>query len=142
MSGHWAGVIRHSVINWLSTREANLMLLAFFASVVLLAALWVAGPVWALAPAGVGVLALLVILLVKAEARWLPSTFVTVLLVAIAVARLLVPAYRRPVGGTIIWGAILVGIGLGNLIGVSVAWPLILIAIGVGLLLRGLLRGV
>ena len=30
-----------------------------------------------------------------------------------AVVRLLVPAYRRPVGGTLIWGAILIGIGLG-----------------------------
>jgi hypothetical protein len=57
-----------------------------------------------------------------------------------AVVRLLVPAYRRPVGGTLIWGAILIGIGLGNIIGASVTWPLILIAIGVGLLLRGLLR--
>jgi hypothetical protein len=59
-----------------------------------------------------------------------------------AVVRLLVPAYRRPVGGTLIWGAILIGIGLGSIIGASVTWPLILIAIGVGLLLRGLLRGI
>jgi len=55
--------------------------------------------------------------------------------------RLLVPAYRRPVGGSIVWGAILVGLGLGNLIGPDVTWPLVLIAIGVGLLLRGLLQG-
>jgi hypothetical protein len=59
-----------------------------------------------------------------------------------AALRLLIPAYRRPVGGTLIWGAILVAFGLGNLIGVSIAWPLILIAIGVGLLLRGLLGGI
>lgn len=56
-----------------------------------------------------------------------------------AALRLIVPAYRRPVGGTLIWGAILIGLGLGNLIGGSFTWPLILIAIGVGLLLRGLL---
>jgi hypothetical protein len=56
-----------------------------------------------------------------------------------AVARLLMPAYRRPVAGTLIWGAILLGIGLGDLFGATVAWPLILIAIGLGLLLRGLL---
>ncbi len=56
-----------------------------------------------------------------------------------AAFRLLVPAYRRPVGGSLIWGAILLGIGLGNLVGGDIAWPLILIAIGVGLLLRGLL---
>jgi hypothetical protein len=59
-----------------------------------------------------------------------------------AAVRLLVPAYRRPVGGTLIWGAILIGIGLGNIVGASITWPLILIAIGVGLLLRGLLRGI
>ncbi len=56
-----------------------------------------------------------------------------------AALRLLVPAYRRPIGGSLIWGAVLVGLGLGNLVGASIAWPLILIAIGVGLLLRGLL---
>ncbi|MEA3376176.1 MAG: hypothetical protein U9R72_08285 [Chloroflexota bacterium] len=63
-----------------------------------------------------------------------------IVLVEIAV-RLLVPAYRRPVGGSLIWAAILLGLGLGNLVGASIAWPLILIAVGVGLLLRGLLRG-
>ncbi len=56
-----------------------------------------------------------------------------------AAFRLLVPAYRRPVGGTLIWGAILLGVGLGNLASAEIAWPLILIAIGVGLLLRGLI---
>ena len=58
-----------------------------------------------------------------------------------AALRLLIPAYRRPIGGTLIWGAVLLGLGLGNLFGASVAWPLILIAIGVGLLLRGLIGG-
>jgi hypothetical protein len=56
-----------------------------------------------------------------------------------AAFRLLVPAYRRPVGGSLIWGAILLGIGLGDLVGSGIAWPLVLIAIGVGLLLRGLI---
>ena len=56
-----------------------------------------------------------------------------------ALLRLLVPAYRRPVGGTLIWGAILLAVGLGNLLDIAIAWPLILIALGVGLLLRGLL---
>ncbi len=56
-------------------------------------------------------------------------------------ARLLIPAYRRPVGGSIIWAAILLGLGLGNLVGATIAWPLILIAIGVALLLRGLIGG-
>jgi hypothetical protein len=43
------------------------------------------------------------------------------------------------VGGSLIWGAILLGIGLGDLVGSGIAWPLVLIAIGVGLLLRGLI---
>jgi len=56
-----------------------------------------------------------------------------------AALRLLIPAYRRPIGGSLIWGAVLLGLGLGNLVGASIAWPLILIAIGLGLLLRGLI---
>lgn len=56
-----------------------------------------------------------------------------------AAVRLLVPAYRQPVGGSLIWGGILLGLGLSNLTGASVVWPLILIAIGIGLLVRGLL---
>jgi hypothetical protein len=56
-----------------------------------------------------------------------------------AVARVLMPTHRRSVAGTLIWGAILVAVGLGSLVDVAVAWPLILIAIGLGLLLRGLL---
>lgn len=57
------------------------------------------------------------------------------------VLRLLVPAYRRPVGGSLIWAAILLGLGLSNLVGASIAWPLVLIALGVGLLVRGLIAG-
>jgi hypothetical protein len=51
--------------------------------------------------------------------------------------RLLVPAYRRPVMGSLIFGAILLGIGLGELVGWVLIGPLILIAIGVGAFLRG-----
>ncbi len=61
-----------------------------------------------------------------------------IVLLEIAV-RLIVPAHRRPVGGSLIWAAVLLGLGLGNLVGASIAWPLILIAVGVGLLIRGLL---
>jgi hypothetical protein len=57
-----------------------------------------------------------------------------------AVVRLNVPAYRRPVGGTLILGLVLVAIGLGNLLNLESAWPIILIIIGVGLLLRTLIR--
>ena len=63
-----------------------------------------------------------------------------ILLLEVAV-RVLVPSYRRPVGGSIIFAVIVVGIGLGDLFGWTVVWPLILIAIGVGMLLRGLIRG-
>jgi hypothetical protein len=54
--------------------------------------------------------------------------------------RLLVPAYRRPIGGNLIFAAILFGIGLGNIIGWIVIGPLVLIFIGLGILLTGLLR--
>jgi hypothetical protein len=57
------------------------------------------------------------------------------------VVRLLVPAYRRPVTGSLIFGVILLGIGLGEVVGWVVIGPLVLIAIGVGVLLRGLLGG-
>jgi hypothetical protein len=46
--------------------------------------------------------------------------------------RLLVPAYRRPIMGSIILGVILIAIGMGNLISWTVIGPLVLIAIGVG----------
>jgi hypothetical protein len=55
--------------------------------------------------------------------------------------RLLVPSYRQPVGGTLVFAVILVGVGLGNLFGWTVVLPLVLIAIGVSMLLRGLIRG-
>ena len=55
------------------------------------------------------------------------------------VVRLLVPAYRRAVTGTLILGLVLIGIGLGNLLSWNVIWPLILIALGVFVLVRGLI---
>ncbi len=51
------------------------------------------------------------------------------------VVRLLVPAYRKPVTGSIIFGFILVGIGLGELTRWDVVGALVLIAIGVSILL-------
>ncbi|MFQ6102528.1 MAG: hypothetical protein ACE5OS_15050, partial [Anaerolineae bacterium] len=50
------------------------------------------------------------------------------------VVRLLVPAYRRPVTGSIIFGFILLGIGLGELTRWDVVGALVLIAIGVSIL--------
>jgi hypothetical protein len=59
-----------------------------------------------------------------------------------AVFRLLVPAYRRPLFGNLIFAVILVGIGLGQIVGWVIIGPLVLIAIGVGVLLSGLMRRV
>jgi hypothetical protein len=63
-----------------------------------------------------------------------------IVLLEVAV-RLLVPAYRRAIGGTLIFAAILLGIGLGDLVGWNIVWALILIALGVSVLLRGLFGG-
>jgi low affinity Fe/Cu permease len=54
--------------------------------------------------------------------------------------RLLVPAYRKPVGGTLIFGLVLIGIGLGDVFGWTIIWPLILIGLGLSILLRGVMR--
>jgi hypothetical protein len=59
-----------------------------------------------------------------------------------ALFRLVVPAYRRPLGGNLIFAAVLIGIGLGDIVGWVIIGPLVLIAIGVGVLLTGLLRRV
>jgi hypothetical protein len=63
-----------------------------------------------------------------------------IVLLEVAV-RLLVPAYRRPVGGSLIVGFILLGIGLGNLVRADLVFPMIIIAIGIGILLRNFARG-
>ncbi len=63
-----------------------------------------------------------------------------VILLLEVVARLLLPYYRRPVGGNIFLGVLFIGIGLGDIYGWNVVWPLILIGLGVAVLLRGALR--
>jgi hypothetical protein len=62
-----------------------------------------------------------------------------IVLVEVAI-RLLVPAYRQAVTGSIIFAFVLIGIGLSNWIGWEFVWPLILIAIGLSLVVRSLLR--
>lgn len=63
------------------------------------------------------------------------------LIVLLAAAfRLLVPAYRRPLTGNLIFAAILIGVGLGDVIGWLVIGPLVLIGIGVAALLTGFFR--
>jgi hypothetical protein len=57
-----------------------------------------------------------------------------------AAIRYMVPAYRRPVGGSVILGIILLAIGLGDTIGSGVVWAAALILIGVFMLLRAMVR--
>lgn len=75
------------------------------------------GQGWALGFLGAGIFALLLVLI-----------------------RLFVPAYRRPVTGSIIIGFILVGIGLGELWKWDIVGALILIAIGVSIFLSRLIQ--
>jgi len=63
-----------------------------------------------------------------------------ILLIEVAV-RLLVPVYRRPVTGTVIFAVILIAAGLGDLINNwTVVWAVILIFLGISILVRGLRR--
>jgi len=63
-----------------------------------------------------------------------------VIVLLAALFRLLVPAYRRPIAGNLIFAAILIGIGLGEVIGWVVIGPIVLIGIGAGILLTGIFR--
>jgi hypothetical protein len=63
-----------------------------------------------------------------------------VIILGEVVVRLLVPAYRRPVTGSIIFAVILIGLGLGNLTNWNLVWPLVLIGLGISFLLRGFIR--
>jgi hypothetical protein len=53
------------------------------------------------------------------------------------VFRLVVPGYRRPVLGSIIFGVVLLGIGLGELVNWVAVGAVVLIVIGVAILMRG-----
>jgi hypothetical protein len=64
----------------------------------------------------------------KGWAVFFTGTGVILLLKAIFRLR---PEYRRPIGGTVIIGLILLGVGLGDQLGWNIIWPVILIAIGV-----------
>jgi hypothetical protein len=63
-----------------------------------------------------------------------------VIVLAIAAIRYLVPSYRRPIGGTLILGIILLASGLSAVMSSGLIWAGALILLGVGLLLRGILR--
>jgi hypothetical protein len=64
-----------------------------------------------------------------------------VILLFEAAVRLSVPQYRRPVVGTVIFGVILLAVGLGGLGGNwNYVWPVVLIVFGLAILMRGLFR--
>jgi hypothetical protein len=56
------------------------------------------------------------------------------------VVRLLVPAYRRPIGGDLILGVVFIAIGLGWWVGWEIVGPVAIIGIGLAILLGGLRR--
>lgn len=58
-----------------------------------------------------------------------------------AVLRLLLPTYRRPVGGQIVTGVIFLILGLGGIIGMEFSGAIILIVLGAAILIGGLVRG-
>jgi hypothetical protein len=53
-----------------------------------------------------------------------------------AVIRLIVPAYRRPVWGTIFFGIILIAFGLGNIFDWRIVFALLLVFLGLSLVFR------
>jgi|YNPNPStandDraft_1061719.scaffolds.fasta_scaffold02938_12 hypothetical protein len=105
------------------------------------------GAVWALILiwAGVAFLAETIGLLARLNlprlGAWdLIFTGAGLVVLAEVIIRVLVPAYRRPVTGTLILAFVLLAIGIGGVIGEGIVWPLVLIAVGVGILLRVFLR--
>jgi hypothetical protein len=63
-----------------------------------------------------------------------------VILVLETIARLLIPQFRRNVGGSLITAAVFIGFGLGGWFNWSYIWPVILIAVGINILMKGLFR--
>jgi len=63
-----------------------------------------------------------------------------VLLLAEVAVRLLVPTYRRPVGGSLIVAIIFLGIGLQGFVTGNLIWAVALILLGLYVLLRGVTR--
>jgi hypothetical protein len=63
-----------------------------------------------------------------------------IIVLLFAALRLVMPAYRAPIVGNLIFGVVLIAIGLGDILDWVIIWPLVLIVIGVSLLLRGFFR--
>lgn len=62
-----------------------------------------------------------------------------VIVLGIVLIRLLIPAYRRPVLGSVIFAFVLLALGLGDLASWKLIWPSVIILLGLILLLRGAL---
>ena len=62
-----------------------------------------------------------------------------IILLEVAV-RLLVPAFRQHVTGSLIVAAVFIGIGLGSWVNWNFIWPIILIGVGIVVLVSGLVR--
>lgn len=62
------------------------------------------------------------------------------ILILETVVRMLVPDFRRHIGGSLITGVVFIGLGLGGWFSWSYLWPLILIAVGVNVLISGFTR--
>jgi hypothetical protein len=54
--------------------------------------------------------------------------------------RLVIPAYRKPVTGTIILAFVFIGIGLGNVLRWEFIFALVLIAIGLSIIVNSITR--
>lgn len=63
---------------------------------------------------------------------------VGVIVLGEVVVRLLVPAYRRPIVGSVIFAIVMLALGTGNLMKWDLIWPVVLILIGLSILARGL----
>jgi uncharacterized membrane protein len=63
-----------------------------------------------------------------------------VLILAEVAVRLLVPTYRRPVGGSLVVAVIFIGIGLRGFVSSNLIWAIALILVGLYVLLRGVTR--
>lgn len=63
-----------------------------------------------------------------------------ILVIIEIIIRLLVPAYRRSVVGSVIWAIILIGLGLGGWVNWDLVWPLIIIVLGLSIIFRGVLK--
>lgn len=63
-----------------------------------------------------------------------------VILLVETILRLILSQYHRHIGGSLITGAVFIGIGLGNWFGWDLVWPIVVIAVGVSILVGGLLK--